>query len=96
MIDDLHPIDLTDTDPAEIAARGDYEACRCVDADLSGRAIPVEVRLSPGFLERASTNPEDIRRRREAAEASRAKTEAAESAPSPGDDGMSEVFNRVF
>ncbi|KQP63007.1 ATP-binding protein [Nocardioides sp. Leaf285] len=32
-------------------------------ADLSGRAIPVEVTLSPDFLRLASTNPEDIRRR---------------------------------
>ena len=32
-------------------------------ADIHGRAIPVEVALSPEFLRIASTNPEDIKRR---------------------------------
>ena len=32
-------------------------------ADIHGRAIPVEIALSPEFLRIASTNPEDIRRR---------------------------------
>lgn len=32
-------------------------------ADLSGRALPVEIVIPPRFLELASTNPEDIRRR---------------------------------
>jgi hypothetical protein len=31
--------------------------------DLAGRAVPVEIKLPKDFLERASTNPEDIRRR---------------------------------
>lgn len=35
-------------------------------ADLTGRAVPVEVVLPPTFLTMASTNPEDIRRRQEA------------------------------
>lgn len=34
-------------------------------SDLSGRAIPVEIKLSEDFLHLASTNPEDIRRRRD-------------------------------
>ncbi|ACL42352.1 hypothetical protein Achl_4401 (plasmid) [Pseudarthrobacter chlorophenolicus A6] len=38
-------------------------------ADLTGRAVPVEVVLPPNFLTMASTNPEDIRRRQEAAQA---------------------------
>ncbi|WP_422759087.1 hypothetical protein [Paenarthrobacter sp. C1] len=38
-------------------------------ADLTGRAVPVEVVLPPTFLSMASTNPEDIRRRQEAAQA---------------------------
>lgn len=38
-------------------------------ADLTGRAVPVEVVLPPTFLTMASTNPEDIRRRMEAATA---------------------------
>ena len=32
-------------------------------ADIHGRAIPVEIALSPDFLSLASTNPEDIKRR---------------------------------
>ncbi|MCU6479107.1 ATP-binding protein [Arthrobacter sp. A2-55] len=36
-------------------------------ADLSGRAVPIEIVLPPSFLELSSTNPEDIRRRQEAA-----------------------------
>jgi hypothetical protein len=32
-------------------------------ADIHGRAIPVEIALSPEFLRIASTNPEDIRKR---------------------------------
>lgn len=35
-------------------------------ADLTGRAVPVEVVLPPLFLQMASTNPDDIRRRQEA------------------------------
>ncbi|WP_230854487.1 ATP-binding protein [Arthrobacter terrae] len=35
-------------------------------ADLTGRAVPVEVVLPPTFLAMASTNSEDIRRRQEA------------------------------
>ena len=35
-------------------------------ADLTGRAVPVEVVLPPAFLKMASTRPDDIRRRREA------------------------------
>ncbi len=31
--------------------------------DLAGRAVPVEIKIPTAFLERASTNPEDIRRR---------------------------------
>ncbi len=35
--------------------------------DLSGRAVPVEVKIPSDFLAKASTNPEDIRRRLAAA-----------------------------
>jgi len=35
-------------------------------ADLSGRAVPVEVRIPDDFLAKASTNPDDIRARQEA------------------------------
>jgi hypothetical protein len=35
-------------------------------ADLSGRAVPVQIVLPPWFLAMASTNPEDIRRRQAA------------------------------
>lgn len=38
-------------------------------ADLHGRAVPVEVIIPSWFLERASTNPDDIRRRAAAIEA---------------------------
>ncbi|MET4144008.1 ATP-binding protein [Arthrobacter sp. UYCo732] len=38
-------------------------------ADLTGRAVPVEVVLPPTFLTMASTNPDDIRRRQEAEQA---------------------------
>jgi hypothetical protein len=31
--------------------------------DLSGRAVPVEIKVPKSFFDRASTNPEDIRRR---------------------------------
>lgn len=42
-------------------------------ADLAGRAVPVEIKLPPEFLEMASTNPEDIaRRERLAAQGGRA------------------------
>lgn len=34
-------------------------------SDMHGRAVPIEITLSKEFLELASTNPEDIRRRRE-------------------------------
>ena len=34
-------------------------------SDLHGRAVPVEIMLSPEFLQLASTNPDDIRRREE-------------------------------
>lgn len=36
-------------------------------ADLAGRAVPVEIVLPKNFLALSSTNPEDIRRRQEAA-----------------------------
>jgi hypothetical protein len=35
-------------------------------ADLSGRAVPVEVKIPEGFLAKASTNPDDIRAREDA------------------------------
>lgn len=38
-------------------------------ADLTGRAVPTEVVLPPSFLKMASTKPEDVRRRQEAAQA---------------------------
>jgi hypothetical protein len=47
--------------------------------DLSGRAVPVEVKLPDEFLARASTNPEDIRRRLAAQQALARK--AADTAP---------------
>lgn len=37
--------------------------------DLIGGTIPTEVRLTPDFLRRASTNPDDIKRRRQVASA---------------------------
>lgn len=42
-------------------------------ADLHGRAVPVEILIPQSFMDRASTNPDDIRRRDAAA--------AADSAP---------------
>lgn len=41
-------------------------------SDMHGRAVPVENTLSAEFLELASTNPEDIRRREERARAAQA------------------------
>lgn len=50
-------------------------------ADLSGRAVPVEVEIPPDFLARASTNPEDIRRRERQAARSHDQATAGQAAP---------------
>ncbi|MHB8319948.1 MAG: Hint domain-containing protein [Acidimicrobiales bacterium] len=55
--------------------------------DLAGRAVPTEIKIPPAFFDRASTNPEDIRRR-QAAEA------AARGDSTQGlDDNISTAFN---
>jgi hypothetical protein len=51
-------------------------------ADLTGRAIPVQVVLPPWLLKIASTNPEDIRRRLEEEERIR-QAELAEAQQHP-------------
>lgn len=48
--------------------------------DLSGRAVPVEIVMPGSFVDLASTNPEDIRRREEARAAARI-TAASTTAP---------------
>lgn len=67
-------------------------------ADLAGRAIPVEVRLSDEFLLMASTRPSDIARREELrARRLRQQHEAdrqaaQDSGPEPGGSVVDEVF----
>lgn len=55
-------------DPSGRVLRGTI----AIYVDLAGRAVPVEVVLPPEFLELASTNPDDVRRR-EARKAEQAK-----------------------
>ncbi len=59
----------------------------CIYVDLSGRAVPVRVDLSPEFLAMSSTNPEDIKRREAAAAALAAAGQVNEDA---------QVLDRVF
>jgi hypothetical protein len=66
--------------------------------DLAGRAIPIEVTIPPELLALASTNPEDIRRRDEAAKAKAAQLHKAAQAAGqdPGPDTGGAVIDGVF
>lgn len=44
----------------EPGTRNNLRGTIFITSDLSGRAVPVEVKLSPGFLQRASTNRTDV------------------------------------
>jgi hypothetical protein len=50
-------------------------------ADLSGRAVPVEIVLPPSFLRMSSTTPEDVARRQKEIEAQRAAERPLEPIP---------------
>lgn len=67
-------------------------------ADLAGRAIPCEVVLPPEFLALSSTNPNDIRARKEkAARDARSRTAAAEAAlTDPGPDAGGAALDGFF
>lgn len=66
--------------------------------DLAGRAIPVEIKLPQEFLDLSSTNPEDIRRRKEAqAAADAARNRAADALlMDPGLDAGGALVERIF
>jgi hypothetical protein len=51
----------------EPGTRNNIRGTIFITSDLSGRAVPVEVKLAPGFLRRASTNRSDLNSRNEQA-----------------------------
>lgn len=63
-------------------------------ADLDGRAIPIEVTLPREFLDLASTNPQDIRRRDEAIAARRAA--AAQATTDEGSGAGGDLVAALF
>lgn len=64
--------------------------------DLSGRAVPTEIKVPASFFTRASTNPEDIRRRiaaEAAARAARPGDAPADHGADHGADSIEGAFN---
>lgn len=53
------------TDKATIGSRDNSQGTVAIYADLASRAVPVEIAIPERFVQLASTNPDDMRRRLE-------------------------------